>query len=151
MRRRRHRRPLRQQHQRLGGVAERWPCGRSRFVRKDGATRMTPSVDNNEATCWPREHFADITLLLSHQIHILQSQAPFPLRRVAIEAKGISGGGANEAEFASSSSAATAANRHRPSTTAKNAVEIPSRDLPPAPVRQDTARIYSNMMASTSG
>ena len=108
----------------------------------------------------------DIALLLLPLIPIRQSQAPRPLRLVATEAKGTSGGGSNEAAFASSSSSSaeaaaasaasipktttTTAAANRPST-AKASVEVPSRDLPPAPVRGDAERIYSNMMASTSG
>lgn len=107
--------------------------------------------------------FADITLPLVPRIPIRQSQAPRPLRLVATEARGINGGGSNEAAFASSSSSAaeaastasipttTAAIRLPPSTAQNASAKVPSRDLPPAPIRRDAERIYSNMMASTSG
>jgi len=61
---------------------------------------------------------------------------------------------ASASASSASSSTAAAANR----STAKNkqaascSAEAPShRDLPPAPVRRDAERVYSNMIASTSG
>ena len=58
----------------------------------------------------------------------------------------------SSAASAASTPSTAAANRPKPLAAKKTvSVEVPSRDLPPAPVRGDAARVYSNMMASTSG